>query len=360
MKLLIVDGAQLNRRHLESMLRDIENCETVALASAEDALAWCESGGKPDLAVVSYELSGMNGLELVARIHALNGVGRIPTLMVSATDDKALRLCAFETGVIDFLTHPVDRAEFTSRVKNILALRVSYNEQSETADWLAQQVREATEHLMERERQVICRLARVAEYRDPETGLHTARVGHFSNLISKALRLKSNVAETIFLTAPLHDVGKIALPDYLLSKTGKLTPAEFELTKQHTLFGHELLYDQSSALLSTAAQIAISHHERFDGAGYPHGLKGEAIPLSGRICAVADSFDVLTSTRPYKPASSVGEAVAEIQRCRGQQFDPKVVDAFASALDEIKKIRERYADKSPAPGPALKRSSAAS
>jgi putative two-component system response regulator len=344
MKLLIVDDAQSRRRHYQRLVSQIEDCQTRVFANAPDALAWCESGGKPDLAIVACQLPGVSGLKFLERLHALKSHEKIPILMISAVGDAVLRQRAFEAGAIDFVVQPVDWSEYAARIRNVLALRELHNEHSETADWLAEQVRHATEHLMERERQVICRMARLAEYRDPETGLHTTRVGRFAHLMCQQLELRQDLVDSIFVAAPLHDVGKIALPDYLLMKTGKLTPAEFELTKQHTLIGYELLHDESSPLLKTAAQIALSHHEHFDGAGYPHGLKGDAIPLAGRICAVADAFDVLTSTRPHRPASSIDEAVHEVRRCRGTQFDPRVVDAFAARLDDIIATRKRYAD----------------
>jgi two-component system, response regulator RpfG len=343
MKVLIASDAREEQRHWQTITGSIEGCEAWIFATSAETLAWCESGGKADLAIIDCRLPGPNGLELIHRLRAVKALGAIPIFMITAAGNEQLRRQAFEAGVIDFAVRPIDWAEYTIRVRNILALRESHNEQSETADWLAQQVRHATEQLMERERQVICRLARLAEYRDPETGLHTTRVGRFAQLICLELGLNQTVVDSISVAAPLHDVGKIALPDYILLKTGKLTKAEFELTKQHTVIGYELLNDDSS-LLRTAAQIALSHHEHFDGAGYPYGLKGDDIPLAGRVCAVADAFDVLTSTRPHKPASTIDHAVHEIRRCRAHQFDPLVVDAFEARLGDIIEIRKQYAD----------------
>lgn len=335
------------------MAGSIEGCEARAFATGAEALAWCESGGKPDLVIVDCHLPGAKELEFIERLRTVKALGIFPILMISGVANDHVRRKAFEAGVIDFAVRPVDRSEYAIRVRNILALRELHNDQAETADWLAQQVRHATEHLMERERQVICRLARLAEYRDPETGLHTTRVGRFAHLICLQLGLRQAVVNSISVAAPLHDVGKIALPDHILLKTGKLTKAEFELTKKHTLIGFELLNDENSGLLRTAAQIALSHHEHFDGAGYPYGLKGNAIPLAGRICAVADAFDVLTSMRPHKPASSIDKAVHEIRRCRGHQFDPLVVAAFEARLDDIIEIRTQCADQPNGNSPRL-------
>jgi len=344
MKLLIVDDALLNRRHYEIMANDIEDCEIIAFDCAEKALGWCDSGGRPDFVVTDHVLPGMSGIDFLQRIRELPSLGGVPTIMISASEDKDVRRKAFAAGVLDFIAQPVDHFEFPQRIRNFLMLRRRFVDESSTADWLAAQVRSATAQLLERERQVVGRLARIAEYRDPETGLHAARVGSIAKVIAERLGLSKDEVEAIFLTAPLHDVGKISVPDYILLKTGKLTQLEFEIMKQHTIVGYELLRDDTSTLLNTAATIALAHHERFDGTGYPKGLAGDAIPLPGRICAIADTFDVLTSWRPYRPALSIDDAIAEIRRCKGTQLDPRVVGAFDAAIEQVVAVKERMTD----------------
>lgn len=342
MKILITDGAEANRKKYRSMTGDIEGCEPFAFSSAEEALAWCASGGVPDILLINHSLPGMNGLELLRRVREQTA-NEAPAIVIGSSDAKAIRREAFSLGA-DFVTSPVDLQELASRVKNMAARTERYKQEAETADWLAAQVKRATAELIERERKIIYRLARIAEYRDPESALHPVRVSQYARLLALTQNLRPNIIDSIFAGSPLHDVGNVAIPDYILLKQGKLTTLEFETMKQHTLVGYELLKDDASSLLNTAATMALTHHERFDGTGYPNGLKGEDIPMAGRICALADTFDVLTSQRPYKPAFDTNKAMTEIMSCRGTQFDPKLVDAFKAALPEVLRIKEQFAD----------------
>jgi putative two-component system response regulator len=208
-------------------------------------------------------------------------------------------------------------------------------------------VQRATADIVAREKETINRLMRAAEFRDNETGMHIVRMGHFSAQIARALGLPESECEMLLMATPMHDIGKVATPDRILLKPGKLDAGEWEIMKQHTIAGYEILKDSQSELLQMAALIALSHHEKFDGSGYPNGVKGEDIPLCGRICAVSDVFDALTSERPYKHAWPVEEAIAEIDRLAGTHFDPELVGAFHATLPSILEIRERYQDESP-------------
>jgi len=344
MKVLIIDGVDADRKNYQSMMSGVEDCETIPFSSAEEALEWCTAGGVPDMLVINHSLPGMSGLELMRRVRDMKPSREVPALMIGPADAKPIRREAFALGAIDFVSTPVDMSELQTRIRNIAARTERYKQESETADWLAAQVKRATAELIERERKIIYRLARIAEYRDPESALHPVRVSQYARLIALTQNLRPNVIESIFAGSPLHDVGNVAIPDYILLKRGKLTTLEFETMKQHTLVGYDLLKDEASTLLNTAATIALTHHERFDGTGYPKGLKGEEIPLAGRICALADTFDVLTSQRPYKPAFDTTKALTEIMNCRGSQFDPKLVDAFKSVLPEVLRIKEQFAD----------------
>lgn len=343
MKILIIDGAEANRKKYLSMMNDIPDCEAIPFSSAEETLEWCAAGGVPDILLVNHSLPGTNGLELLRRIREMRTINEVPALIIGASDAKAIRREAFALGA-DFVSSPVDLQELQSRIKHMAARAERYKQETETADWLAAQVKRATAELIERERKIIYRLARIAEYRDPESALHPVRVSHYARLLALTQNLRPSLIDSIFAGSPLHDVGNVAIPDYILLKQGKLTSLEFETMKQHTIVGYELLKDDASSLLNTAATMALTHHERFDGTGYPKGLKGEDIPLAGRICALADTFDVLTSQRPYKPAFDTNKALAEIMSCRGTQFDPKLVDAFKSVLPEVLRIKEQFAD----------------
>ncbi len=262
--------------------------------------------------------------------------------MVTANDELDVRYRALESGASDFLTKPIDRAEFKARMRNMLALRANQKRLEDRASWLAEEVLKATEEILRREREIVVRLSRAAEFRDPETGGHIQRMAHYTWLIAVRLGLPLEQQELILEAAPMHDVGKVGIPDHILLKPGRLDPAEFEIMKQHAAKGHQILDGSSSPLLQMAATIALSHHEKYDGTGYPQGLAGEAIPLVGRIVAVADVFDALTSARPYKPAWGIDQAVSFMRGQRGLHFDPQCVDVFLDRFDEVLAIRERF------------------
>jgi putative two-component system response regulator len=226
----------------------------------------------------------------------------------------------------------------------MLAIRRSHLLLTDRAAMLAAEVRQATAKIVAREREVIYRLSRAAEYRDPETGAHIMRMTHYSALIARRLGWDDEAVESILQAAPMHDIGKLGTPDYILLKPAHLTAGEFEIMKLHTVVGAEILKDSASPMLRMAAEIAVGHHEKFDGSGYPNGLVGEAIPLTARIVAVADVFDALTSTRPYKTGWETGRAVALLKSGRGRHFDPVCVDAFLADLDAILAIRDRFQD----------------
>lgn len=209
---------------------------------------------------------------------------------------------------------------------------------------LAQEVKKATAEIFAREKESIFRLSKAAEFRDPETGAHILRMAHYSALIARRLGWDDDAVDLILQAAPMHDVGKLGTPDYILLKPAMLTTDEFEVMKRHTLVGWEILKGSASPMLQLAAEIALSHHEKYDGSGYPHGLAGEAIPLSGRIVAVADVFDALTSARPYKRAWEIERAFALLQENRGNHFDPACVDAFLAEIDAVLAIRTQYLD----------------
>jgi putative two-component system response regulator len=284
----------------------------------------------------------LDGLEFIRRVRETPGREAVPILMITANDQKQIRYRALDLGANDFLTKPVDKVEFLARCKNMLTLNDARKKLADQASWLASEVRKATSEILERERETVLRLCRAAEYRDPETGAHILRMAHFSQLIAKGMGMSQEDQELLLEAAPLHDIGKVGIADKILLKPGKLDADEFEIMKQHAIFGHDLLNGSSSRVLQEGAAIAKGHHEKFDGSGYPVGLKGTEIPIFSRIVAVADVFDALTSERPYKKAWELEAAVDFLNNGSGSHFDPACVQAFLNEWEEVMAVRERY------------------
>ncbi|MBI4739984.1 MAG: response regulator [Betaproteobacteria bacterium] len=342
-RVAIIDDSDINLALLKALVNKLGDCEPLIFSQPFEGLSWC-SENLPDLVIVDYMMPELDGMGLIARLRKVPGREEIPVLMITANDDKDVRYEALQIGATDFLTKPVDRIEFSARVRNMLALGASRRHLADRAAWLAAEVRKATEEIHAREQELLFRLSRAAEFRDPETGAHIQRMAHYSRLIAGALGLPLGDQELILQAAPMHDVGKIGIPDAILLKPGKLSHEEFELMKGHSALGFELLNGSASIVLQAAASIAISHHEKFDGTGYPFGTAGEAIPLFGRIVAVADVFDALTSERPYKKAWELDRAAAFLREGAGKHFDATCVDAFLARWDEVRAIRARFQD----------------
>lgn len=341
LKIVIIDDTPLSLTMLEYLVRKLPGCQAHCFADPIEGLAWC-GVNQPDLLIVDFMMPALDGTALVARFRQIHR--EVPVLMVTANHDIALRHQALQLGVTDFLNKPLDNIEFIARAKNMLALRESQRYSHDRIAWLDDEIRKATEKLVEQERKTIFCLARAAEYRDPETGSHILRMAHYSVHIAKMLGLSSRDQERLLEAAPMHDIGKVGTPDAILLKPGRLTPEEFAIMKQHAEIGFKVLSQMSTPLLDAAAEIAYTHHEKFDGSGYPRGLAGADIPLFGRIVAVADVFDALTSARPYKKAWTVDAAAQFLRDGRGSHFDPACVDAFFMAWDDVMAIREQFAD----------------
>ena len=264
--------------------------------------------------------------------------------MVTCIEDREVRYQALESGATDFLTKPIDHHECRARCKNLLTLRRQQQIIKDRARWLEKRVDEATQALRIREHETLMRLAKAGEYRDEETGNHVLRMARYSRLIGEAVGLSPQECSVIETAAPMHDIGKIGVPDHILLKPGKHSSEEFEIMKRHTLIGYEILKESPSKYLQMGAVIALGHHEKFDGSGYPHGLRGESIPLTARIVAVADVFDALTSVRPYKSAWSLHDSIDYIKKLKGAHFDPDCVDAFVRQLDKVIEIHNSLRD----------------
>ena len=334
MNIMIVEDNRTNLALLTGIVGRIPGCKVEAFDSSTKAAARATEVAF-DLILVDYVMPDLNGIELINCLRAIQTYQLVPIVMVTADSVRQVRLDAIAAGATDFLNKPVDPVELKARVTNLLALRHAQQLIEKRAEWLAAEVEAATRHLAEREEEVIWRLARAIEYRDGGTGEHISRVATISRSIAEGLGLDREFNRTIYLAAPLHDVGKIGVPDAILCKPGKLTDDEMSVMREHVNIGARILESGSSDLIRIAANIASTHHERWDGKGYPKGLAGTQIPMEGRIAAVADVFDALCSERPYKPAWPLSAAYAEIVRCAGSHFDPACVAAFQLKWSEI-------------------------
>lgn len=340
---LIIDDSDINLTLIKALVLKLGECTPILFDNPLKALDWCRDN-VPDLVIVDYMMPDMDGLRFISAFRGMHGRTEIPVLMVTANDQKDVRYDALLGGANDFLTKPIDRVEFSARARNMLALRVGQKFLADRAEHLAAMVDERTQEIRNREKELIFRMSRAAEFRDPETGAHIQRMAHYSQIIAQGLDLDPKVQKLILEAAPMHDVGKIGIPDHILLKPGKLTPEEFEIMKGHARLGYELLKDSGSEILRAGAEVAISHHEKYDGSGYPLGLKGGNIPVLGRIVAVADVFDALTSERPYKKAWSLEEACKFLEDGRGTHFDPLCVESFLAGWEQILEIRQRFQD----------------
>jgi putative two-component system response regulator len=343
MRVAIIDDEQINRIVMRKMLSAVCECEAHEFPDPHSGLDWCVDND-PDLVIVDYMMPDMHGLEFIRRLRQHAERKDTPVLMVTADHERSVRYESLREGANDFLTKPLDKTEFQVRVRNMLQVRRSHLLLADRADTLEREVQKRTAEILARERETLYRLAKAAEFRDPETGGHILRMAHYSALIARRLGQDETYCDMLLEAAPMHDVGKLGTPDHILLKPGRLTPEEFEVMKRHTSIGHEILKGSCSPMLELGASIALAHHEKFDGTGYPNGLGGEDIPLEGRIVAVADVFDALTSARPYKPAWEDECAVAFMREQRGRHFDPHCLDAFLDNRDEVGAIRAQYGD----------------
>lgn len=341
---MVVDDQSTGRAILEQMVRSLDERVVVeGFARPVDAVVWA-TRHVADLVLVDYLMPEMNGIELAERLRALPGYEHVPIVMVTAQEDKAVRYAALDAGITDFLIKPVDARECLARCRNLLTLRRQQLVLDDRRKLLEGMVDEATREIREREKETLLRLARAGEFRDEETGYHLIRMARYSRLIANAIGLERDEAETIELAAPLHDIGKIGIPDGILLKPARLDEPEWSVMQRHPLIGHEILKGSASKYVRMGALIALGHHERYDGRGYPSGLDGDHIPLCARIVAVADVYDALTSRRPYKKAWHAEEAFDYLRAQRGKHFDSRLVDAFLGMKDKVLEVQGDFQD----------------
>ena len=363
-RIVFVDDEQHVLDSLERTLRDRRHIWTMKFANSPRAALELLAQGGIQLVVSDVRMPGMDGLDLLAQIKGNPQTSDVAVVMLTGQEDRALKCRALDLGATDLLNKPIETADLVARIRNVLQLQHCQAELKQQNLVLESKVQERTAALAQSRLEIIWRLAKAAEYRDEDTGHHVLRVGCYSRVIAERLGLDRAFVETIFLTAPLHDIGKIGIPDAILLKPGKLTDEEWLVMKQHCAIGARILREQSKGmtlfqqwkgiekpapqivdpLMDMACTIALSHHEKWDGSGYPHALAGEQIPLPGRIVALADVFDALVSQRPYKPAFPEEKALQILRDGAGKHFDPEVLLAFEASLDQIRAIRDDLSD----------------
>jgi two-component system response regulator RpfG len=344
---MVVDDQSTGRAILEQVVRSLDDRVMVeGFARPVDAVVWA-TRHVADLVLVDYMMPDMDGIEFVKRLRSLPGYEHVPIVMVTVHDDRKVRYAALDAGITDFLTKPVDARECLARCRNLLTLRRQQLALEDRRRLLEHMVEDATREVREREKETLLRLARAGEFRDEETGYHLIRMSRYSRLIASAIGLEHDEAETIELAAPLHDIGKIGIPDQILLKAARLDDGEWTVMRRHPVIGHEILKGSASKYVRMGALIALGHHEKYDGSGYPNGLVGDHIPLCARIVAVADVYDALTSVRPYKLAWSSEQAYEYLIAQRGKHFDPRLVEAFVGAKQEVGGIQSEWRDSLP-------------
>mgnify|MGYP000430383615 FL=1 len=319
-RILIVDDEPANLKVMREVLGNQYRMSFAKSGAA--ALALLEKE-QPKLILLDIMMPDMNGFEVCEILKSTPALSHIPIIFVTALGDESDEFKGFELGAVDYITKPISPAIVRARVKTHLSLVQ------------AEQLKQAYVDLVHR-------LGRAAEYKDTDTGEHIARMSQYSKLLALEFGMGEQQAELLRQAAPMHDVGKIGIPDAILLKPGRLTPDEFDHMKQHAAIGAQILANSSSALLQLAHKLAIEHHEKWDGSGYPNGLKGEQISVEGRIVAIADVFDALTAKRPYKEAWGVEEALEHMQAQAGKHFDPHLINLFVNKLDAIIAIKSAH------------------
>lgn len=339
----LVDSDQNNLTLLWHLIRKIKGYSSTNFLDPVDAIEW-STDNEAELFIIDSTLPGIDSIEFIEKFRKSKANELTPLLIMIGTDQSDLRNKAIAAGATDFLFKPIDKVEFVTRVKNNLSLGNSQKKLANQSVWVKNEIDKATKEIRDREQEIICRLTKAAEYRDPETGGHIKRMAQYSHHIAMQLGMTAEQQNMLLEAAPMHDIGKVGIPDAILLKPGKLTDSEYEIMKEHAQYGFDILNESPSKLMQLGAEIALSHHEKFDGSGYPSGLKDEEISIYGRIVAVADVFDALTSERPYKKPWPLEDAINFLRDNAGSHFDRSCVYAFLHDIDYILKIKEQFKD----------------
>ncbi|MBT3136755.1 two-component system response regulator [Alteromonas sp. ALT199] len=321
--LLVVDDEPVNLRVLKQLLSS--DYQLIFARNGEEALKLAETR-QPNLILLDVMMPGLTGFEVCRQLKQKASTKQIPVIFVTALTDEHEETEGFDAGAVDYITKPISPAIVKARVKTHLSLVQA-------------------DELLDSRLQIVQRLGRAAEYKDNETGMHVMRMSHFARELALAYGLSAKQAEILLHAAPMHDIGKIGIADSIMLKPGKLTDEEFATMKHHPEIGAEIIGDcGDSLLLKVAKSVSLTHHEKWDGTGYPKGLVGEDIPIEGRICAIADVFDALTSKRPYKDAWSIEKTVEFLQSQKGKHFEPRLVDLMIEIMPKILDIKATFKD----------------
>jgi putative two-component system response regulator len=336
---LVVDDTPQNLNVASRMLREHYRC-LVALDGAKSIEI--ARADPPDLILLDVMMPAMNGMEVCRRLKELPETRNIPVIFLTALNDIEDETACFDAGGVDFITKPMNPATLLARVRTHLALRAQERHLAQLVQVRTQALEERTREVEQTRLEVIRRLGRAAEYKDDDTGLHVIRMSHYTRLLALSAGFANDRAEVLFHAAPMHDVGKIGIPDHILQKPGPLTEDEWTVMRQHPAIGAGIIGKQKSELLETARVVALGHHERWDGSGYPRACRGSDIPIEARIVAVADVFDALCSIRPYKQAWPLERANAFLRQNNGVLFDPELVPRFLELMPDILVVQRQY------------------
>lgn len=342
--IVVIDDEFTSRIIIDKIVRTVQgNAVIETFQSPLKFLGWMH-WNLPDLILIDLHMKEMSGLEVIQAIRQVPAMETVPVVVITSDSDRETRYAALDVGATDFMIKPVDPYECRVRCRNLLAMRQHEKALKEHSMNLERSIFRATQQIREREQETLYCLAKAGEFRDSETGNHILRMAHYSRLIAEALDMDQAHCELIEKAAPMHDIGKIGIPDQILLKPGRLTEDEYLVMKNHPMIGYKILKESPSTILNKGALIALGHHEKFDGSGYPQGLKGTEIPIEARIVAVADVYDALTSVRPYKKAWSNDEAIGYLKDNRLKHFDPDCVEAFMNQYDKVSLIQQQLKD----------------
>ncbi len=348
-RILVVDDEERNLRLIEAMLFPL-GYDLEFASDGQQALEKAQSE-QVDLILLDVMMPKMDGFTVARKLKSDPDTQIIPIVMVTALQSVEDRVKALEAGADDFLNKPVDKTEIRVRVSSLLKVKAYNDHMRNYQTLLESEVENRTRELTDAFKRVkqisletIYRLTRAAEYKDEDTGAHIQRMSHYSAVIARQMGMDEKTVEMILYATPMHDIGKIGIPDRILLKPAKLDPDEWQVMKQHTTMGAKILEGSDIDVIKLGERVALSHHEKWDGSGYPNGLSGTDIPLEGRIVAIADVFDALSSKRPYKKAFPLEKSCAIIKEGRKTHFDPEVVDAFFASLDLILEVKNKFKD----------------
>lgn len=348
-RLLLVDDTEANLSVMQQKLAPMGYSLFLA-RNGQEAIEMAKAIA-PDIILLDAVMPVMTGYEALYHIKNDDELHIIPVVMITSTSNNAARIQALDIGADDFMDREVDQATLSVRIKSLLKVK-AYNDYmrenkkklEQEVDFKSLKLKQALLDLKESALEITFRLTRASEYKDEDTGAHIQRVSHYSAAVARAMGWSKNEAEDMMYAAAMHDVGKIGIPDNILLKQSSLNDLEWQVMKKHTIIGEGILAGSKFDFVRTGAEIALSHHEKWDGTGYPYGKKGDKIPMSARIVAVADVFDALISKRPYKPAFTLEDSFQIIHDGKGSQFDPDIIEAFFSVTDEIIEIKDTYKD----------------